>query len=153
MSTDPVSMTFTNSTSQTFDECSADYTGWTVQKGVGTISQMPSSVLTPGASTSMVMDQNFLANFASGGAWMSLGWKNPNDGYHFGIKIIIPVQVLHMGDRPYYQVSDGSSGTPSWRTPVSDPSMSCTFGNEFSISVTPNSTHTGLTLKAVISNK
>lgn len=151
----PITLKFFNS-SATLLNLSGSYTGYGVEKGIGSLSTQPSQTLMAGAgSTTMEMDENALSNIVGGYAWINCGWVNPATDYHFGVKIYMPVQVLHMGDRPYYQIAQNTQANdPPWTTPVDDPSKPYTFSpqHDFKIVCTPTSGHTSLVVSVQISN-
>lgn len=132
---------------------SSGYTDYTMEEGIDSLEISPTSTLpAAGGKTTMEMSEDFLSNLGGGLAFISLGWFNPATNNHTGAKIVLPIQVLDMGDRPYYQVSSGTSSTPDWQTPVSDPADPYTYPKvEFEAQLTADSTHTALTISITIS--
>lgn len=117
-----------------------EYTDWTVVSGVDTIAQSPSATLgAMGGSTTMAMNPA-VTGPGAGEVWMSVGYAMP-DGFRFGVKIVVPVQVVGIGARPYYMIAQGSDPAPHWITPVDDPSKPCKFGPGNMIDVMPVSSH------------
>lgn len=149
----PIKLQFANFSGALLHQ-SDGYTGYEVERGVGSLSMMPTDTLSAyGGSTTMEMDENALSNIAGGYAWIALGWKDPSTGYHFGVRIYMPVQVAHVGHQPYYETSCGMSSTPTWAKPVSNPAYPYTFPKDhFLINCTPTAEHTSLTVKVSVSD-
>lgn len=138
----------TNFTTAAF-ELADEYTGSTVVSGVETVAQSPSPTLAAmGGSTTMAMNPAATGPGA-GEVWMSAGYTMP-DGFRFGVKIVVPVQVIGIGARPYYMIAQGSDPAPHWITPVSDPTMPYKFGPKNTIQVTPVSSHDTLYLDVTV---
>lgn len=149
----PIILTFTNFSSVDLTQ-SGSYTGFAVERGIGSLSSLPTDTLPSGGTTTMEMNENALANLAGGYAWISLGWKNPATGYHFGVKIYMPVQVIYIGHQPYYETAAGQGSGPTWAKPVGNPAEPYTFDPivDFKIACTPTAGHTSLTVKVDVSN-
>ena len=152
---DPISIQFYNFCARTsFNKC-GNLTGSTVNAGVNTFSQQPGDVLQAGGGQqNMVMDSNVVSEFLNGTNWMSLGWHNSSTGYQFGVRIYVPVQVLGIGSRPYYQVATGY-GSIEYEDVVDDPSKPWTLNPvvEVQYQITPTSSHQGLAIVATIKDK
>ena len=155
--TTAASIKYINYSSVTFD-LSNDFTGGDRALGEDSYSQLPSNTLPmAGGLTEMALDENALRHIAAGGAWFSLGWKDPTTDNHFGVKIKLPLQVIGAGDRPYYETAyhvGSSGGDPDWKKPVDNPAEPYTFPSDagFKIVVSPVSEHTSLNLTVSISN-
>ena len=101
---------------------------------------------------------------ATGDSNIYCSWTNGQ--YWFGIQIIFPFQMFHMGYSPYYQVA-GSVKTPtsleaiSWRDPTNDnPAFPYDFSAQkdklpegLSIHVSPTASGQALSLLVTISGK
>jgi hypothetical protein len=150
---DPISIQFNNFCARTSFSQSGSLTGYTINMGVNSFSQLPGdTLLYGGGQQSMVLNSNAISDLLNGTSWISLGWKNDSTDYHFGIKIYVPLQVMGIGDRPYYQIATGYGDSLSWTTPVDDPADPYTLSPvvEIQMQVVPTSYHTGLSVVATI---
>lgn len=148
----PITITYTNFSGTTFKK-SNSYSGYGVEKGVGSLSTQPLDTLQAyGGQTSIEMDENALSNIAGGYAWIDLGWKESSTDLHFGVKIYMPMQVLHMGDRPYYEVAHANSSGPNWVKAGDSASEPYTFPTSIGYKVLciPKSEHTSLIVNVQI---
>lgn len=149
---DPISIQFINVCKRTsFNKCNS-LTGSTVNLGVNSFSVQPGDVLeADGGQQSMVMDSNVVSEFLNGKNWMSLGWRNESTGYEFGVKIYVPVQVIGIGSRPYYQIATGYSSV-EYHDVVDDPSKPWSLSPvvEVQYMIQPTSSHQGLAVVATV---
>lgn len=152
MSAGPFEMTFTNTIglpSTTFNR--NDYYHYDYVKGVSTISIAPSETLPSLTTTQMRMDSNILTDLQSGFVSIACGWTGPNN-IPFGVKIVVPYQLLGIGDRPYYEIAYGNDSEPNWQKAVSDPSEAYTFPTSigYLVKVVALSQHRSLSLNITI---
>jgi hypothetical protein len=123
--------------------------------GVSSMSKTPSDALAAyGGATDMEMDSTFISNLATGAYWMSCGWEvAAGNSEAWGVRIRVPVQVLHMGDRPEYEIKYPAA--TDWKKPVKNPYENYEFDTKtpLTIKITPTSTHTSLQLQVVINDK
>lgn len=152
----PIVINYTNLSATAFNQ-SGSFTGYGVEKGVGSLSTMPTDTLSAmGGMTSMEMDENALSNLMGGYAWINLGWKDPNTDTHFGLKIYMPVQILHIGSQPYYETAYiiDNSGDPDWSKPVSNPADPYSFPTSigYNVACTPKASHTSLSVQVQITD-
>lgn len=127
--------------------------GYSTQWGIDSFSQYPEDKLKTGGNTSMVLSSGILAHLGKGGEHFYVCYKS-SEGHTFGVKIKIPVQVLGMGDRPYYEIAKDVSDPDNidWDKVVDDPSKHYSFELQDGISVdcNPTSGHTSLTVAVCI---
>lgn len=147
----PITLKYFN-LSRTRLQQSIGYTGYLDGPEIGYVSTTPSDALDPfDGTTTMEMT---LAKRMSGDAWISLGWVNPETSYRFGVKIVMPAQVLDVGPPPYYQTASavGAADGGDWTTPVADPSQPYVFSpqTDFAISCTALATPTSLEVSVMI---
>jgi hypothetical protein len=150
---DPVSIQFYNFCERTNFAQSGSLTGYTANWGINSFSQLPGdTLLGGGGQQSMILNSNMISDLANGHSWISMGWKNTSTDYHFGVKIVIPLQVLGAGDRPYYQIASGYGSSLTWVTPVDDPAKPYSLSPvvEVQLDISPTSEHTGLAVVATV---
>jgi hypothetical protein len=147
----PIYMRFSNFSSYELRRQSNMY-GAVQEGGISSLSKTPTDTLTAyGGATDMEMDSTFLSNLGTGDYWMSCGWDIASGSSGpWGVKISVPVQVLHIGDRPYYQIK--SMDFKDWTKPVKNPYDGYEFKTQtpLKIKITPTSGHTSLSLDVVI---
>jgi hypothetical protein len=116
----------------------------------------PLIAMTGYAACKVNQDMSKLGAGSSGSEnYMFFCW---NDGHwRFGVKILIPLQLFDMGDRPNWQVmSDQNldSSTINWAQSGSDPGVQYSWPTTvgYSVVATPTSSHNGLSIVVQINN-
>ena len=145
---DQISIQFYNTCAKTSFSQAGDLTGYSQDLDARSFSRLPEGLLISSGMQSMVLNTNAVPNLFNGTNWISLGWKNDATDYRFGVKILVPAQVMGMGERPYYQVATGYGSGPPWTTPVDDPAKPYALSPvvEVQMQMTPTSYHTGLSV-------
>ena len=97
----------------------------------GRVLQYPSDTLDARKGTTFEADQWLKDVAGKADIWCCWAMLPPNGTYWFGTRIIYPLQVLHAGYSPYYEIAAAPSppgdDNIQWRIPVSDPAMPYTF--------------------------
>ncbi len=122
-----------------------------LQKGTGGLITAPGPVLQANSGQESMSADQLLSGLEHGDSLIWLCWQQTGY-YSFGITIEYPVQVLHIGKRPYWLVAYNGGG---WTLSGSDPAYPYTFSTSaipYNIVATPTSEHTSLTVQVVITD-
>lgn len=145
-----LSMKFVNFSKTQFD---LDYHGYLYQKVVSGPGVTPGPNLAAhGGTQSMTIDQ-MLSALDQGPLEIFCCWRSPT-GFRFGVKLHANFQMFGLGYRPvWYVMSDNASPNshPNWSPSDGYTADPYTWkGAPFSITATPNSGHTSLSLSIQI---
>lgn len=135
---------YTNFSSTTFDLSTNNYH---LQGGTGGLITAPGPTLQAVSGMQSMSANQALSSLEHGDAFILLCWANYQN---FGVCITFPVQVVHIGKRPYWWVSaNGSPWVLSGKSPA-DPYTFPTSEVPWNIVAQPTSEHTSLTVNVTI---